>query len=241
MIPLKDDNPVSRTPIVTIGLIIANCLVFLYQMTLSAQGEQLFVFRYGLIPMEITHLTDMTPEVPFPVLLSPFTSMFLHSDLWHLGGNMLYLWIFGNNVEDYLGRGKFFGFYLLSGLAAVALFVVFDPNGKIPLVGASGAIAGILGAYMVVFPRARVLTLIWIIFFIRLIWLPALFLLGYWFVLQLVMGASTIGAAEGGGVAWFAHVGGFAFGWLVLRFYHRKKPGTYTTTSSYDDYHNRWH
>jgi len=241
MIPLKDDNPVHRTPIITIGLIITNCLVFLYQITLSAHGEQLFVFQYGLIPIEITSLTDMTPEVPFPVLLSPFSSMFLHGDIWHLAGNMLYLWIFGNNIEDYLGRWRFFGFYILSGLAAVALFVAFDPDGKIPLVGASGAIAGILGAYMVAFPRARVLTLIWIIFFIRLIWLPAIFLLGYWFVLQLIMGASTIGETDGGGVAWFAHVGGFAFGWLAMRFYYRRRSVTYTTSSYYDDHYNRRH
>lgn len=241
MIPLKDDNPVQRVPIITVGLILTNCLVFLYQITLSAQAEQLFVFQYGLIPLEITRLTDLTPDIPFPVLLSPFSSMFVHGDLWHLAGNMLYLWIFGNNIEDYLGRFRFLGFYILSGLAAVALFVLFSPQSKVPLVGASGAIAGVLGAYMVVFPRARVLTLIWIIFFIRLIWLPAVFLLGYWFVLQLIMGASTIGDTGGGGVAWFAHVGGFAFGWLLIRLYRRIKLRTPARSSSGDDYYERWH
>ena len=240
MIPLKDDNPVKHIPIVTIGLIAVNCLVFLYQLTLSPRAEQMFLFQFGLIPVEITHMADMTPDIPFPVWLSPFSSMFLHGGLWHLLGNMLYLWIFGNNVEDHLGRIRFLGFYLLSGLAAVTLFVAISPNGKVPMVGASGAIAGVLGAYMVLFPRARVLTLIWIIFFLRLIWLPAVFLLGYWFVLQIIMGASTIGASDGGGIAWFAHVGGFAFGWLVMRLFGRRG-GAYATTASHDDYYNRWH
>jgi len=243
MIPLKDDNPAARTPVLTVAIIIINCLVYFYQMTLSGQAEQMFIFQYGLIPIEITHLSDMTPDIPFPPLLSPFTSMFMHGDLWHLGGNMLYLWIFGNNIEDYLGHFKFLVFYVLSGLAAVALFVIFEPNGKVPLVGASGAIAGILGAYMVLFPRARVLTLIWIIFIIRLFWLPAVFLLGYWFFLQLIMGLSSMGASAGGGVAWFAHIGGFVFGWLVLKRYHRRRKSYYTTDSSFsdDDYYDRWH
>jgi membrane associated rhomboid family serine protease len=241
MFPLKDDNPLLRTPVVTIALIAVNCLVFLYQITLSSQGQQLFFLRYGLIPIEITHMADMTPQAPFPVLLSPFSSMFVHGDLLHLGGNMLYLWIFGNNVEDYLGRFKFLGFYFLSGLAAVALFAALSPNSQVPLIGASGAIAGILGAYMVLFPRARVLTLIWIIFIIRLIWLPAVFLLGYWFVIQLIMGASTIGESNGGGVAWFAHIGGFGFGWLVIRLFRRSTKNPYTTDSSYHNYYNRWH
>ncbi len=241
MFPLKDDNPLQRTPVVTIALVAVNCLVFLYQITLSSQAQQLFFFRFGLIPIEISHMTDMTAQTPFPVWLSPFTSMFVHADVLHIGGNMLYLWIFGNNVEDYMGRFKFLGFYFLSGLAAVAMFVLLSPESQTPLIGASGAIAGILGAYMVLFPRARVLTLIWIIFIIRLIWLPAVFLLGYWFVIQLIMGASTIGKSDGGGVAWFAHVGGFGFGWLAIRLYRRRNTDPYTTTSSHDDYYNRWH
>ncbi len=241
MFPLKDDNPLQRTPVVTIALVALNCLVFLYQITLSSHDQQLFFLRYGLIPVEISHMTDMTPQAPLPVWLLPFTSMFVHADVLHIGGNMLYLWIFGNNVEDYMGRFKFISFYFLSGLAAVALFVVLSPESQTPLIGASGAIAGILGAYMVLFPRARVLTLIWIIFIIRLIWLPAVFLLGYWFVIQLIMGASTLGGSDGGGVAWFAHVGGFGFGWLAIRLFRHKDSGSYTTTSSHDGYYNRWH
>ncbi len=216
MFPLKDDNPTSRLPIITIALIAVNCLIHFYRMTLPMQEAQLAIFRFGLIPIEITHLTDMTPAVPFPVWLSPFTSMFLHGDLWHLGGNMLYLWIFGNNIEDQLGPIRFLIFYVVSGLAAVALFVSLNPDGTVPMIGASGAIAGVLGAYFVLYPRARILTLIWIIFIIRLVWLPAIFILGYWFVIQLVMGFSSL-SNQGGGIAWFAHVGGFAFGWFYFR------------------------
>lgn len=216
MFPLKDDISTTRLPIITIALIVINCLIHFYRMTLPFQEAQMTVFQFGLIPAEIVHMTDMTPGAAFPVWLSPFTSMFLHGDLWHLGGNMLYLWIFGNNIEDYLGPVRFLIFYLVSGLAAVALFVALNPNGTVPMIGASGAIAGILGAYFVLFPRARILTLIWVIFIIRLVWLPAIFILGYWFIIQLVMGVSSL-ASQGGGIAWFAHVGGFAFGWLYFR------------------------
>jgi len=241
MLPLKDDNPTGRIPVVTIGLIAINCLIYLYQATLSVQAEQLFVFRFGLLPVEVTNLRDMTPEVPFPVWLSPLTSMFLHGDLLHLAGNMLYLWIFGNNVEDFLGRWKFLGFYLMSGLAADFLFVAFNSQGTVPLVGASGAIAGVLGAYMVVWPRARILTLIWIVFFIRLIWLPAVIILGYWIILQLVMAMSSVGSQEGGGVAWFAHIGGFIFGWVVTRWRKKHILAMKNMSADEQDYYNRWH
>lgn len=240
MLPLKDDNPTQRLPVFTIALIVVNCLIHFYQMSLPFKEAQLFVYQYGLIPVEMTHLRDMTPDIPFPIIFSPFSSMFLHGDLVHLGGNMLYLWIFGNNIEDALGHIRFIIFYFLSGLAAVALFILFSPDGTVPLVGASGAIAGILGAYMVAFPRARVLTLIWIIFIIRLVWLPAVFILGYWFILQLFMAFSSVGMQEGGGVAWFAHVGGFIFGWLYIR--RKKKRQKRNQDSGNDDqYYDRWH
>lgn len=242
MIPLKDDNPTRSIPVVTYALIAVNCLVYFYQMTLPVRAEQLFVYQFGLIPTEIIHLTDMTPNIPFPVLLSPFSSMFIHGDLMHLLGNMLYLWIFGNNVEDFLGHFKFIIFYILSGLAAVALFVVFEPLGEVPMVGASGAIAGILGAYFVLYPRAKVLTFIWILFFIRIIWIPAIFILGYWFVIQLIMGASSLGSS-GSGVAWFAHVGGFAFGWMVMRvrFKQVRRRKSSSDTDDRNDYYDKWH
>lgn len=241
MIPLKDDNPTERIPIITIGLIAINCMIHFYQFALPYQETQLFIYQFGLIPVEITHFRDMTPDIPFPVLLSPFSSMFLHGDILHLGGNMLYLWIFGNNIEDSLGHIRFLIFYLLSGLAAVALFILFDPNGTVPLVGASGAIAGLLGAYIVAFPRARVLTLIWIIFFIRLIWLPAIFILGYWFVIQILMAFSALGTQQSGGVAWFAHVGGFVFGWLYFRRKKKKALRLRKTSDDDQEYYNRWH
>ncbi|MCP4568258.1 MAG: rhomboid family intramembrane serine protease [FCB group bacterium] len=240
MIPLKDDNPTKTVPVITYGLIAINCLVYFYQMTLPIRTEQLFVYQFGLIPTELIHLTDMTPSIPFPVFLSPFSSMFVHGDLMHLIGNMLYLWIFGNNVEDYFGHVKFLAFYLLSGLAAVALFIVFQPYGETPLVGASGAIAGILGAYLVLYPRARILTFIWILFFIRIIWLPAIFILGYWFVIQIIMAASSVGGT-GGGVAWFAHIGGFLFGWLVIRFRRKRARQKSNSPKDNSSYYDRWH
>ena len=239
MIPLKDDNPTNNFPLMTVIIIAINCAVYLYQVTLPEMYSQAFVFKYGFIPMELTRMADMTPEVPFPFWLSPFTSMFLHGGFMHLAGNMLYLWIFGNNVEDFLGRGKFVLFYIVSGLAAVALYTLFDRNGTVPLIGASGAIAGVMGAYIVLWPKARILTLIWIIFIIRLLWLPAVIILGFWIALQVFMGLSSIGASQQGGVAYFAHVGGFAFGWLLMRL-RRKKRLSADSISGNDEYY-RWH
>ncbi|MFH2037647.1 MAG: rhomboid family intramembrane serine protease [Candidatus Zixiibacteriota bacterium] len=215
-IPLKDENPTANKPIVTILLIAINSAVYLYSLTLGDRGSQIFLFKFGLIPYEIIHITELTPQIAVPVFLNPFTSMFLHGGFMHLAGNMLFLWIFGNNIEDYLGPIKFLFFYILAGLAAAFLFVVFSPNSEIPMVGASGAIAGVLGAYLVLFPHARVITLVWIFFLIRIIRLPAKFMLGFWFFYQLFMSLSDIGGM-GGGVAWLAHVGGFAFGYFWFK------------------------
>jgi membrane associated rhomboid family serine protease len=222
--PLKDENPTVNKPIITVSLIILNCLVFLYSWAKSGQGFQIFVYQFGLIPYELVHLTELTPDFAAPVLLTPFTSMFLHGGFMHLGGNMLFLWIFGNNIEDNLGPMKFLLFYFASGMAAVVLFVIFSPNSDVPMVGASGAIAGVLGAYLVLFPRARILTLMWIFFFIRIVRLPASFMLGFWFIYQLFMSLASGGG--GGGVAWLAHVGGFAFGWVWFRFVLKKRKRT---------------
>lgn len=219
--PLKDENPTVNKPIVTVSLIIINCLVFLYSWIKPAKAFQIFIYQFGLIPYELIHLAEITPEFPAPVLLTPFTSMFLHGGFMHLAGNMLFLWIFGNNIEDYLGPIKFIIFYLVSGLAAVVLFVIFSPNSDVPLVGASGAIAGVLGAYLVMYPKAKIVTLMWIVYFIRIVKLPASFMLGFWFVYQLFMSLASGGT--GGGVAWLAHVGGFAFGWLWFKFVVSKK------------------
>jgi membrane associated rhomboid family serine protease len=218
--PLKDENPTRNRPYATTTLIAINSLIWLYTAFLPARVFNIFLFKHGLIPYELIHLSETTPQYSAPILLSPFSSMFLHGGFLHLAGNMLYLWIFGNNIEDYFGPVKFIIFYLCSGLAAAFLFVLFSPNSEVPLVGASGAIAGILGAYFVLHPRARILTLIWIFFFIRLVYIPASFVLGFWFFYQLIM--SAVASGSGGGVAWLAHVGGFIFGWTWFKFVLRK-------------------
>lgn len=213
MIPLHDDNPGRTTPVVTVGLMAANILVFLYQLSLGREQMQELVFRLGLIPVEVTGREVVTPGLPVAVTF--LTSMFLHGDILHLAGNMLYLWVFGNNVEDETGHAPFLLFYLGCGVAAAALQVAMLPSSDIPMIGASGAIAGVLGAYLVLFPHARVLTLVPIFIFLRLMYLPAMVLLGIWFVFQLLLSLAT-GSMRGGGVAFFAHIGGFVAGMAVI-------------------------
>jgi membrane associated rhomboid family serine protease len=217
MIPLKDDIPSYRAPIVTVALICINCLIYLYLLFLG-EAYQLALVKWGTIPYEVTHGQELTPQLGFSIPLSLFSSMFLHGGFFHLAGNMLYLWIFGDNVEDLLGHVKFLVFYLLCGLAASFLHILTTPDSQVPMVGASGAIAGVLGAYMIRFPRARILTLIFFGFFIRVVAIPALFVLGFWFILQLLYGLPSIGST-GGGVAWFAHVGGFIAGIVLLKLF----------------------
>ena len=223
MIPLRDNIPSSRTPVVTVGLIAANILVYVSQLMLPPQEAVQFVYLYGLIPLEISGGDLLVPH-PVPLYATVFTSMFVHGGLFHLGGNMLYLWIFGDNVEDRIGRLKFLVFYLLSGLAAAAAQIWTDPASKIPMIGASGAISGVLGAYLFLFPHARVLTLIPLGFFYRLVEVPALIVLGFWIIVQVLNGVGTLGAHVGG-VAWFAHIGGFVagLGMVVLLSGDRKR------------------
>ncbi len=224
MLPLKDVNPTQSRPVVTIGLILANVIVFIYQIFLSRESEQTFVMQLGLIPYELTKGVDIPPYSPLPVYLNLFTSQFLHGGFWHIGGNMLYLWIFGNNVEDYLGKIRFILFYLGCGVVAGLTQTMLSPNSEIPMVGASGAISGILGSYLVLFPRSRVLTLVFLFYFIRLIELPAVILLGFWFIIQIFSGAGSLAVRDSGGVAWFAHIGGFIIGWILTRFYFKYLP-----------------
>ncbi len=215
-IPLKDENPTARFPAVTVGLIVLNVAVFLAQ-AFSPRGLDYYVLRMGAIPYEISHLGSL-PGWPVPRVSPPLSlllHMFLHGSPFHLAGNMLYLWIFGNNVEDVLGRFRFAGFYLLSGLVASFTHIAFNPGSTAPMIGASGAIAGVLGAYFLLFPRARVLTLV----FLFIVPIPAAVILGIWFVMQIM----NIGL--GGGVAWFAHVGGFIFGMILIRIFVKKRPG----------------
>jgi membrane associated rhomboid family serine protease len=237
LIPLKDDIPTRRTPVVTIALIAINVIAyFLFEQGLWELGDtgNERVVEYGAIPAEITD-PDLqcisNPEgtqiqcgtgafgggyVPFWITI--FTSMFLHGSLLHLGGNMLFLWIFGNNIEDSMNRLVFIGFYILGGLAALGLQVVSDSDSVIPTVGASGAIAGVLGAYARLYPRARVVTLVFIIIIFTVITLPAILVLGVWFLLQLLP-AFNDPTGVGGGVAYFAHIGGFIFGLLAIKLF----------------------
>uniref|UniRef100_UPI00404B8923 rhomboid family intramembrane serine protease n=1 Tax=Candidatus Saccharicenans sp. TaxID=2819258 RepID=UPI00404B8923 len=205
---------------ITVILIAVNCLVFLYQV-FSPHGLEYHVLRFGIIPYEITHwgMEATIPRIFWP--LSLLTGMFLHGSLLHLGGNMLYLWIFGNNVEDFLGSLRFLLFYLACGITASMLQVAIYPNSRVPMIGASGAIAGLLGAYLILYPSARVKTLVFLFIYITVIYVPAWVLLGLWFVLQL----SNIGM--GGGVAWFAHIGGFLAGLSLILLATRKRPRFY--------------
>jgi rhomboid family protein len=193
---------------------VANVLVFLWQLTI---GINLSALVGGVIPYEVMTFRDIGPRDLVPPPFTVFTSMFLHGGLLHLGGNMLFLWVFGPNVEDVLGRVRFLGFYLASGVAAAVahtLLSVAAGDPLVPMVGASGAIAGVMGAYLVLFPRARVFTAVPIFFFIRFMHLPASFFIGLWFVLQMLF---AFAGDAGSGVAFFAHIGGFVFGWVVMK------------------------
>jgi membrane associated rhomboid family serine protease len=214
LIPLRNDIPVRRTPAVTWALIAANVVAYGWQL---AVGINLSALIGGAIPYEIMTFRDIGPRDLLPPPFTILTSMFLHGGLLHLGGNLLFLWVFGPNVEDVLGRLRFLGFYLASGVAAAIaqmLLSVAAGDPLIPMVGASGAIAGVMGAYIVLFPRARVLTAVPIFVFIRFMHLPAAFFIGLWFFLQMLY--AFLGGS-GSGVAFFAHIGGFVFGWLVTK------------------------
>ncbi len=215
MIPIRDDNPTSTAPIVTVGLIIGNVVVFVLQFMQPPELQVQTVYTWGAIPLRL--FTGGNP-LDWVTLI---TSMFMHGGLLHLGGNMLYLWIFGNNIEDRLGHVKFFFFYILCGLVAALGHALLNRASDIPMVGASGAISGVLGAYILLFPRAHVMVLIIFFFILRFIAVPAFVVLGLWFVMQLsgILG----GTSEGGGVAYMAHIGGFVFG-LAAIYLFRPRP-----------------
>jgi membrane associated rhomboid family serine protease len=229
MIPLKDDLPTRSTPAVTVLLMALNVLVFLYQASLEigdrgegAVAAQAFAREFGLVPCRLTGSCLMGTDWPSPAF-TVLSSMFLHGSFFHIAGNMLYLWIFGNNVEDRLGHGRFILFYLVSGVAAAATQTLVEPDARIPMIGASGAISGVLGAYLLLFPHANVLTLVIFGFFWRVVSIPAVLVLGFWMVVQVLNGLGSLGA--GGGVAWFAHIGGFLAGMgLVLVLRPRPRP-----------------
>jgi len=219
MIPLKDDNPTEITPVVTIGFIVMCVLVFLYEISLPPQMNEAFVYMYGAIPAVVFGHVQLPPELmSLPAYGTLISSMFLHGGWMHLIGNMLYLWIFGNNIEDVMGHGKFILFYGICGILAALSHGAIDPESTIPMVGASGAISGVLGAYLLLYPRAQVLVLIPIGFFTQMIHIPAAIVLGLWFVMQVFSGGMSVGH-EGGGVAFFAHIGGFIAGMALIGFF----------------------
>jgi len=221
MIPLRDDNPVRSRPVVTIAIIVLCTLVFLWQLTLSPRAEQQAVYLFGFIPAVLFgNATLEGAWVPAPATI--VTAMFLHGGLLHVGGNMLYLWIFGDNVEDRLGRARFLAFYLLCGAVAAFGQAIAAPNSEVPMIGASGAISGVLGAYLVLYPRAKVLVLLPLLIIFYTVRVPAVVVLGLWFAGQLL---SSLAAppGTGGGVAFAAHVGGFVAGVVTVRFFLRER------------------
>ena len=220
MIPLKDNIPTRQPPVVTLIIIGLNGYVFIKEFLLGARAAQRFVFYYGLIPCGLTGMCQVVGRA-FSSEFTLFTSMFVHAGFFHFAGNMLYLWIFGNNVEDSMGKLRFTAFYLLSGLGAALAQILVNPSSRLPMVGASGAVSGVLGAYLLLFPQARVLTLIPLGFFTQLTEIPAVIVLGFWIVVQLVNGFLTFNF-QGGGVAWFAHIGGFAVGMLLIGLFKRR-------------------
>ena len=214
MIPLKDNVPTRTFPIITITLVLVNILVFLWSLMLADGLGQRVVHTYALIPKELLVAATARPDLLPYNILTIFTSMFLHGGILHLGGNMLYLWIFGKNVEDATGHSRFILFYLFSGVAAALVQCSVDPGSAVPMIGASGAISGILGAYLLLYPRARVKTLIFIFLFITTVDIPAMVLLSLWFFVQIIF-------SHGQGVAWFAHIGGFLFGLITIKIFTR--------------------
>lgn len=251
MLPIKDNIPTDRFPIVTLVLILINVIAYLLAIrhggSVSSGPDVNEVVKYGAIPFALTHPgkhcglaqsfqgaviacqgqagVSGTPTNVIPTWETIFTSMFMHASIIHLGGNMLFLWIFGNNLEDSTGRLRYLLFYLLGGLAALALQVAVGSNSTTPTVGASGAIAAVLGGYILLYPRARVLTVVFIVFFFTVIELPALVMLGVWFAEQAVFGAAGLTSPTGGsgGVAYFAHVGGFVFGLATIKLIATKR------------------
>jgi membrane associated rhomboid family serine protease len=214
MIPLRDDNPTQRVPFVSRAIIVVNVLVFIYELSL-ADGMRELLRDWGVVPGRL--FAALTGETSLPVeLMTLVTSMFLHGGWLHLIGNMWYLWIFGDNVEDRMGHGRFLFFYIAAGMFAALLNSAIMPGSPTPTIGASGAIAGVLGAYAYAYPRAKVLTLVPIFFFFQIIAIPAMVMLGIWFLFQFVAGTLASGAGGSGGVAWWAHIAGFVFGFLVM-------------------------
>ncbi|MBI5847551.1 MAG: rhomboid family intramembrane serine protease [Nitrospirae bacterium] len=223
MFPYKDDNPTNTFPFVTIGIIGLNILVFLLQLLSGADGKHI-VYAYGAIPHNIVSLESTQPIHP---LLTIFTSMFMHGGVFHIFGNMLYLWIFGNNIEDRLGHFRFVLFYLFCGIAAALSYALTAASSEVPMIGASGAVSGVLGAYILLFPMARVHTIIFLGFFIQSVQIPALIVIGFWAIIQLINGLIAQGMPGQGGIAWLAHAGGFLAGLITIKLWQPRRFNTW--------------
>jgi len=223
MFPYKDDNPTTSFPSVTIGIISLNIVVFILQVLSGGDGQRI-VFAYGAIPHNIVSFESTQPIHPF---LTIFTSMFMHGGLFHIFGNMLYLWIFGNNIEDRLGHVRFIIFYLFCGIAAALSHVLTAAGSNVPMIGASGAVSGVLGAYLLLFPYARIHTVIFLGFFVQTVQIPALIVIGFWAIIQVVNGLIAQGALNQGGVAWFAHMGGFIAGLITIKLWQPRRSITW--------------
>ena len=220
MIPLRDDNPTVLWPIFTVTFILANIAVFFYQLSLLSVNERLaekFIYQMGMVPAALTYGRVPGAGGYYTVV----TSMFLHGSLLHLGGNMLYLWIFGNNIEDSLGHMRFIVFYLIVGVVAAATHIYFNAASTVPTIGASGAVSGILGAYLMLFPHARIKTLVPLGIFISVVYLPAWVLLLFWIGLQFLYQALEPMDPRAGGVAYAAHIGGFVAGFVLIHFFRK--------------------
>ncbi len=234
MIPLRSETPRRSFPIVNILLILTNIAVFVYQLTLPPRAGDLLVQQFGLVPFRAEHALAHPGIGLGPALVPLVTSMFLHGGFLHILGNMLFLYVFGGNVEDTLGHGRYLGFYFICGIGSGLAQMVVNWGSRLPSIGASGAISGVMGAYIVLFPSARILTLIPLLFFFFTMRIPALIILGYWFVIQFLSGVSTLGQINQGGVAWWAHIGGFLLGMFLvwgLRQSRRPRQYDYWTSS----------
>lgn len=227
MIPIRDDNPIPNVPYMTIFIIGVNIAVFLYQIFFGGRGGEEFIYKFGAIPYEITHFQEISPEpglkTPFPNIFTLFTAMFLHGGFFHIFSNLLYLWIFGDNVEYLMGSFRFLIFYLLTGMVASVAHIIMAPSSMVPMIGASGAISGVLGAYLLKFPRAKVLVLIFLFIFIQTVSIPAIIVLGFWFIMQLAYALGELGMEGSGGVAWWAHIGGFIAGLVLVNRFQKRK------------------
>jgi len=219
MFPYKDDNPTATVPFVTIGLIGLNILVFLLQFLSDVDGKRI-VYAYGAIPHNIVSFESTQPIHP---ILTIFTSMFMHGGAFHIFGNMLYLWIFGNNIEDRLGHFRFIIFYLFCGIVAALSHTMTAAGSGVPMIGASGAVSGVLGAYLLLFPMARIHTIIFLGFFVQSVQIPALIVIGFWAIIQVVNGLITQGMGSQGGIAWFAHAGGFLAGLITIKLWQPRR------------------